>query len=272
MVCFNTMDSDLYVKGCGIETCRSSVKIDPCVIKGYHICMVISGTGSMSVKGHTCRMEAGTVLVLPCGLEMELKAEPENPWKCAWVAIAGRNVQSCLKKLGFIHSPIRKNSCLVDHFVEIVARIQKTEEQTLANELRRNSCLYELLALLAETEAGIQKQRCDDSQDLYVKSAILYIHRNYSNIRVNDIASYIGISRSYLTTIFKNKMNVSPQEYLVNYRLNKAEQMLRTTDQSIQEIAGRVGYDNPLTFSKMFKNTFGVSPRYYRKGNQSMIS
>ena len=51
----------------------------------------------------------------------------------------------------------------------------------------------------------------------------------------------------------------------MSYRLNKAKQLLQITGLSIREVAFRVGYDNPLTFSKMFKNAFGVSPKYYRE-------
>jgi AraC family transcriptional regulator of arabinose operon len=149
--------------------------------------------------------------------------------------------------------------------VELIEKILGLTELTIANELRRNSYMYELLALLIETKSPKKDVRHDFSPDLYVQYAIQFIHLNYAHIKVNDIAKYIGINRSYLTTIFKNKLDVSPQEYLVSYRLNKGKQLLHTTNLSIQEIAARIGYDNPLTFSKMFKNTYGKSPRHYRQ-------
>ena len=92
-----------------------------------------------------------------------------------------------------------------------------------------------------------------------------YIKFNYSTIKVNDIANYIGINRSYLTTLFKKKLNVSPQQYLVTFRLQKAAELLKTTNMNITEIADAIGYESPLTFSKMFKQTYGVSPLHYRK-------
>ena len=59
-------------------------------------------------------------------------------------------------------------------------------------------------------------------------------------------------------------MDISPQEYLLSYRLEQGSRLLRTTKMSVQEIAESIGYENPLTFSKMFKNAYGVSPKYYR--------
>ena len=95
-------------------------------------------------------------------------------------------------------------------------------------------------------------------------NALDYIHNHYAHARVSDIASYIGITRSYLTHIFKQRMDISPQEYLLSYRLEQGSRLLRTTKMSVQEIAESIGYENPLTFSKMFKNAYGVSPKYYR--------
>ena len=102
------------------------------------------------------------------------------------------------------------------------------------------------------------------SPDVYVDYAVEYIHYNYNQIRVSDIADYIGITRSYLTHIFKQKLNISPQEYLLTYRLEQGLRLLGSTALSIQEISEKIGYENPLTFSKMFKNAYGLSPKNYR--------
>lgn len=271
MDCKNTLELGLHLKGCGIENCVSGRKNGPCRIRGYRIHIILAGKGVLRMKKQSWDLSAGMIFVLLDGQEMEYEADQEDPWQYAWVSLEGSKISSCLRDAGFARSPVRECNCSLDCYVEIIDRILGASESTLHAELQRNSCLYELLALLVETGSTEKEKKYSDSQDLYVQNAIEYIHRNYSHIKVNDIAAYIGINRSYLTTIFKNKLNVSPQEYLVNYRLNKARQLLQTTDLSIQEIAVRVGYDNPLTFSKMFKNAFGVSPKYYRRDNRFVI-
>lgn len=263
--CINTLDSDLYVTICGIENCMPGKKYGPCVRQGYHIHFVLAGSGTLWMEGQSWHLSAGQIFILPDQVESEYQADMDDPWQYAWITIDGKNALTCLKSAGFENSWVRECNCNPDRFVEIVDKILGITELTIANELRRNAYMHEALALLVETKKPKKEVRHDFSPDLYVQYAVQFIHLNYSHIKVNDIARYIGINRSYLTTIFKNKLNVSPQEYLVTYRLNKGKQLLCTTDLSIQEVAARIGYDNPLTFSKMFKNTYGKSPRYYRQ-------
>lgn len=98
-----------------------------------------------------------------------------------------------------------------------------------------------------------------------MNTALEYMHEHYSHTRISEVASFIGISRYYLTHIFKEKLHISPQEYLLNYRMEQANRLLRTTSLSVQAISEKVGYENPLTFSKTFKGKYGLSPKKYRE-------
>lgn len=270
MDCENTLDSDLCLKSCGIENCVSGSKYGPCVINAYHIYIVLSGKGVLCIGKRIWQLTAGMIFVLPDGLEAEYEADQRDPWQYAWIIASGKNVALFLKDAGFSRSPVRKCNCNPEYFVEIINSILETREQNLSGELRRNSYLYEILALLVETSEP-EKHDNKDSQDVYVRNAVEYIQKNYAHIKVHDIAVHVGINRSYLTTLFKNKLDMSPQEYLIDYRLNQAKQLLQTTNLCVHEVAYRVGYENPLTFSKMFKNVYGVSPKHYRQSHQFVI-
>ena len=102
-------------------------------------------------------------------------------------------------------------------------------------------------------------------RDFYLKEAISYIELNFQNdISIEDIAENCGLNRSYFGKIFKDAVGQSPQEFLINYRMIKATELLRLTQLSIQEIGNAVGYPNALHFSRAFKNVYGVSPRVWR--------
>lgn len=101
--------------------------------------------------------------------------------------------------------------------------------------------------------------------DYYIKEAINFIEQNFqNNITVEDIASVCGINRSYFGKIFRKSIGRSPQEFLMNYRMVKATELLKLTSLSIAEIGSAVGYENQLHFSRAFKTIYGISPRQWR--------
>ena len=64
---------------------------------------------------------------------------------------------------------------------------------------------------------------------------------------------------------FKRYMGVTPMQYLISIRMNRAKELLRNTDYSIQEISSLVGYENPLYFSRLFQRQTGRPPSVYRR-------
>jgi AraC-like DNA-binding protein len=105
-----------------------------------------------------------------------------------------------------------------------------------------------------------------DTHQTYVDNALRYIQYNYaSNIGVADIARYVGISRSQLYRAFLQDFGVSPHAYLQTYRINEACSLLRDPAYSVAEVAGSVGFNDPLYFSRVFKSIKDVTPSDYQK-------
>lgn len=98
------------------------------------------------------------------------------------------------------------------------------------------------------------------------RSCLQFIHDNYyRNISLADAADYTETSKSYLSTLFKQEKGTRFSVYLNGYRLEKAKELLVSSNYLIYEVAEMVGFDNPYYFSKLFKETFGVSCKEYRK-------
>ncbi|MFA9380652.1 MAG: helix-turn-helix domain-containing protein, partial [Acetanaerobacterium sp.] len=95
--------------------------------------------------------------------------------------------------------------------------------------------------------------------------AVKYIHMNYAqNIKISDIATYVGIDRSQLFRIFKQNINLAPKQYLIDYRIVCASILINTTDLTYQEISNSVGFEYCSHFYRMFKRHFGVTPSEYK--------
>nr|WP_274596324.1 helix-turn-helix transcriptional regulator [Staphylococcus delphini] len=92
---------------------------------------------------------------------------------------------------------------------------------------------------------------------------------NYMHaISINDVAKHVNVSRSYLYKMFIKHIDQSPQHYLIHIRMYHASQLFKETDLQSQEIADRVGYKDPLLFSRAFKKHFGVTATQYREEHQ----
>ncbi|MBQ7933454.1 MAG: helix-turn-helix transcriptional regulator, partial [Lachnospiraceae bacterium] len=84
------------------------------------------------------------------------------------------------------------------------------------------------------------------------------------DLSVPDIAAHLHIDRTYLYRLFKHELGISPLQYLTDVRMERAVALLTETKLPVQSVAGSVGYEDALYFSKTFKKAKGVSPSDYR--------
>ena len=105
--------------------------------------------------------------------------------------------------------------------------------------------------------------------NFYVQEILAYIENNYhEEIRVDDLAAVCNLDRSYVGKIFKSRMGTSMRDFLMNYRMQKACELMKESLLNIGEISTMVGYPNMFSFSRAFKSTVGQSPRQWRFENR----
>ena len=99
----------------------------------------------------------------------------------------------------------------------------------------------------------------------YTKKARKYITEHYNeNINLDDICGFAGISKNYFCHLFKSETGLSIWDYLTEYRISRARELLTGSDMKNYEIAYSIGYENPSYFSKIFRKMTGKSPSDYR--------
>jgi AraC-like DNA-binding protein len=101
---------------------------------------------------------------------------------------------------------------------------------------------------------------------MLVKQASAFIQQNYTrSFSLEELSETIGVSKSYLSRIFKSDTGISLWDYLNRYRIQKAKELLLLTDESITAIAANVGYEDVGYFGRVFREITGVSPRAFRQ-------
>lgn len=156
--------------------------------------------------------------------------------------------------------------------VPILALLERAdalcEKKELFFELRLRRILSEIWEwIFTQIETRLQSD-CPIplANDTSVKQMLLYIQEHYGEtIRVSDLANVIHVSDRECYRLFQNHMDISPMEFLRQYRLRRAQALLIDTDQSVTQIAMNTGFHSSSYFSKVFRNIVGMSPLAFRK-------
>ena len=107
-------------------------------------------------------------------------------------------------------------------------------------------------------------------QDHTIKKVLKFVLENISDpdMKIDDIAQAMGMSRSVLYGKIKNAVGLTPIDFVRHIRIMKAIEMLRDTDETLTSIAFAVGFSDPKYFSKVFKKEMGIIPSEYREKNK----
>lgn len=140
-------------------------------------------------------------------------------------------------------------------------------------ELVTKSCLCQLWSLLLEQvvpqNISKSKQTTISLDESRVKEAILYLEKHFQeHITLEDLASYIHVSKSECCRCFKRTLHLTPFEYLMRYRIFCAANMLQKEDsesRSMSTLAFNVGFNNVSYFNKLFKQYLHCTPGEYKR-------
>lgn len=266
---------DLYLSYSGCEDCLPGFGFGPEIRTEYVIHVITKGKGIFQSGGKTWHLEAGDSFLIYPDVVTYYEADKDDPWSYIWVGFNGVRAEECIRNIHFTQEqPVTHFTC-VDKLYQCIDTLLNSHQLTYFNELKRISCMFEFFSIMAEDHQQNSDMSAshDYSSADYVEYAINYMRRHYHHkIKIQELADFIGINRSYLTNNFKKQLNTSPQEFLLNLRMEKASCLLQTTDLPVSSVASRVGYDDSLAFSKIFKQKFGISPKAYREGDASLVT
>ena len=254
---------DAMIYTCGYETCKPKHSYGPAVISGYLIHYILSGKGFFQCENKIYHLSKGDAFLIKPNTLIYYQADTDEPWTYTWIGFQGLKIEAYLNR-----TTLMENPCVNYNENEILKcfheKMFKAYQLPKNRDLMMNSILYEYLYNLS-----ITFPKTDISQSekhiSYIEEALKYIESNYSEqISINKIAKWLNLDRSYMYRLFKSITVISPQEYLLDFRIRKACDLLKNTDLTITNISRSVGYEDSLYFSRLFKNKKGKTPSEYR--------
>ncbi len=151
-------------------------------------------------------------------------------------------------------------------FETIIKCLQEVSSLNTYSSLLIESYLNEIIVLIIKglDDNQTEKYRIKDKELLF-SNIISYIDANILNItNIQDICSHFSFSESYLSHLFTSQLGISLFQYCNNVRFDKALKMLNDGS-TVTEVAEMLNYTSIYTFSRAFRNKFGVSPTHYQK-------
>lgn len=270
----NFVDLSLYQYGW--EHCAPSHSYGPAARNHYLFHYVISGTGLLmsndsSGRTNTYQIRSGQgFMIFPKQINTYI-ADETLPWEYSWIEFDGLKVKEALEIAGLtMDSPIY-HSNVRDLSAELKNEMLYIAQHSDQSPFHLIGHLYLFLDYLTRSSSSRRLLQGGRMRDFYIKEAISYIEQNFQNdISVEDIAKFCSLNRSYFGKIFRDALGKSPQEFLINYRMSKAAELLKLTELSIGDISNAVGYPSQLHFSRAFKKIHGISPRQWRNENKAV--
>ncbi len=224
----------------------------------YEIEFYNEACGVTYINGVPCKIRPGRVLCVKPGTERYSELPLRSHYLKVVPSVPGLNVilDGILEK--FMSEKIEEYIALIHDMLIAESR---------GDILLCHAKLLEILALLNEDskrQAGIRA--LDGIGRDSVSRGLSYIEEHYAEkCTLEDIAAYAHFSPVYFHGIFKKAVGRTPNEYLAEYRIEKAKQLLLMENMGISSIAAAVGFSSQSYFNYCFKSMTGETPSEYRK-------
>ena len=256
-------NQSLAVSQCGLTICDKGHAVKTMLYAHYSAHFILEGKGTYTVNGKSYTLGKGQGFMITPNVPNSYVADKDNPWKYIYVSFYGLDDEALVHYAGLDNYNVTFNFDLSEEMLhDLYAMYNACENKGTKG--------YDVTGYFLIVMSRLVKAHSDAKGDTYlpehyVSKAISYIEDNYPyNITVSDIATFIGIDRTYLHKLFLKEVKLSPAKYLLMYRLRIAETLMEEEELSLSDIAFSTGFYDVSHFSKAFVSKNGISPGKFR--------
>jgi len=234
------------------------------VVNEYQLVYITKGEGLFTSGGTQYQVRSGSMLAVFPGVRHSYKPDPSTGWDECWVGFRGPYADE-LRATDF-HVPERPffpvgvHESLLSIFSQIfeAVRMQEPYYQFRSGAL--------VLLLLSEVLGRARKaEQHGEAESLVERAKFLMQENVYGAMSVDEIGEQLGSGQARFYESFKAYTGMTPYQYFIQLKINKAKEALNGSDRPVKEVAHSLGFEDPYYFSRLFKKKTGTAPSDWAK-------
>ena len=230
----------------------------------FQIQYISEGEGTFVTYDRTFAVRPGSVIFVFPGQRHNYRPSKETGWIEYWVGFNGHFFNSLVqegiltKEHTYLEIGVRDS--IINIFEEI---FDEVHAQRPFYQIKACSGIMSLIAELITFER--RKDQPDYFQSIVEKAKILMENNIFHTINLSGISRQLGLSASRFNAIFKNYTSMSPYQYFIHIKINRAKGLLEHENLSVKEVAHKLGFEDQYYFSRLFKLKTGIAPSVWKQ-------
>jgi len=224
------------------------------------------GNGWCEIAERRHEVSKNQLLVVPAATPHVYGAEKKTPWTIHWFHAVGSNVQIYLDRLGVTREnpvvPLGGGVQLFSLFEDVLEGLE--HGFTITHLIYAAHSLTHLMGLILRHKDEFGYGETTVRERVTKSIEFMKSHLN-EPLKIATLAALVNLSRSHYTTLFKRVTGYAPLSYLNHLRMQRAVQLLNTTDLSIKRISDQLGFSDQFYFSRAFRKMHNHSPSEHRR-------
>jgi AraC family transcriptional regulator of arabinose operon len=261
--------SNLFITSIGYYSSITGLSFESFKTDRHFLIYCINGIGQAIVDGVKYRLSSLQYLMIPAESLFSLYPDRKDPWEVYIVLLKGLAADvvahELIKRMRLGHNYVNPDLKMANRFKELYITLQNiSESEDFIH-------LYVSLNNFLEPFIYAKKATGKGEADV-VNQTLEFLKDNINkNLSVADISAYANLSVSKFSVLFKTRMGYSPIEYFNLLKIQKACQLLSSTDLRINEVGREVGFNDAYYFSRLFRSALNQSPKEYRRQNTQLV-
>ena len=226
----------------------------------------LDGKGIVRIGKSKWRMQRGHGIILPPGIAHQYAADPRDPWSVFWFLFDGGMAAACVQALDVTRARprfwIQDVATMIEAFEECYRHVLGGYTDADLIGLSTSFTRFMGLCRTMQRAPGARRRHTEER----IVRSVRFLRENlHRPLTLGQIAREAGISVSHFSTMFKRQINCGPLEFFARLKMQRAGELLAGTGHGVSEIAHALGFEDPLYFSKRFRQYTGASPTEHRK-------